>query len=137
MRSERKVTSVAKPAARVLVAGRSAAVDRDAWTQFEARGIDVVTCATSHALLEEVLQHAPAVLVFALRADPGEDLGVMHLVRRVVADLPIVLLAAEESLDTRKVVQQLRPVYYGVCPIETAELRDAVSAALQRLHLTT
>ena len=130
-RPERTVAE-ARPAGRVLIAGRASAVDLDALAPFRARGIEVVSCPNSQSLLEAVLRQTPTALVYALRPHSGEDLGVLHLVRRAAPELPIVLLAAEGSLDTRKLVQDLRPVYYGVCPVETLELRDAVGAALAR-----
>jgi two-component system nitrogen regulation response regulator GlnG len=116
----------------VLIFDRYCSLDRDALAALEECGFQVVTCRTSRNLLEEVVQHAPRVVVFELRPDSTEDLGVLQLVRRVAPDVPLILLAAEGSLDTQRLVQSLRPIYYAVCPIEPAELCEAVTAALSR-----
>jgi hypothetical protein len=44
----------------------------------------------------------------------------------------VVLIAAEGSLNTQRLVQSLRPIYYAVCPVEPAELCDAVKSALAK-----
>jgi two-component system nitrogen regulation response regulator GlnG len=120
----------------VLVVDRSSSLDHDAFAALEQRGFHVVTCRTSGNFMEEVVQHAPRVVVYQLRADSSEDLGVLQLMRRVAPDVPLILLAAEGSLDTQRLVQSLRPIYYAVSPIEPAELCEAVTAALSRTRPT-
>lgn len=95
-------------------------------------GYDLVSCADAQALLEEVMHRQPDAVVYALHADCREDLGVLRLMRRAAPDVPLVLLAAEDSLDTRKLTQSLRPIYYAVCPVDDAELSDVVRAAVTR-----
>jgi DNA-binding response OmpR family regulator len=98
----------------------------------EAEGCDLVVCPDAHALLEEVMHRVPDAVIYALHADCREDLGVLRLLRRAVPEVPLVLLAAEDSLDTRKITQSLRPIYYAVCPIDGAELCDVVRTAVSR-----
>jgi DNA-binding response OmpR family regulator len=73
-------------------------------------------------------------VVYGLRPSGQEDIGVLQLLRRAAPDLPLVLVAAEESLVTQKLVQDLRPIYYAVRPLDEAELIEAVRAALARRH---
>jgi len=98
----------------------------------EAEGFELVSCADAHALLEEVMHRPPDAVVYALCADCREDMGVLRLMRRAAPDVPLVLLAGDESLDTRKITQTLRPIYYAVCPVDGAELRDVVRSAVRR-----
>ena len=98
----------------------------------EAEGFELVSCVDGHALLEEVMHRQPDAVIYALSADCREDLGLLRLVRRAAPEVPLVLLAADESLDTRKVTQTLRPIYYAVCPIDGAELRDVVRSAVRK-----
>lgn len=98
----------------------------------EADGFELVSCPDAHALLEEVMHRQPDAVIYALRPDCREDLGILRLMRRAAPDVPLVLLAAEDSLDTRKLTQTLRPIYYAVCPVDGAELRDVVHTALER-----
>jgi len=110
----------------------SASADPPVESLLEAEGFDLVSCADGHALLEEVMHRQPDAIIYALRADCREDLGLLRLMRRAVPDVPLVLLATEDSLDTRKVTQTLRPIYYAVCPIDGAELRDVVRTAVRK-----
>ena len=95
-------------------------------------GLDLVTCADGQALLEEVIHRRPDAVIYGLHPDCREDMGVLRLMRRAAPDVPLVLLAAEDSLDTRTVTQTLRPIYYAVCPVDCAELCEVVRAAVRR-----
>jgi len=97
-----------------------------------AEGFEVVSFDDFDRLLEQVVTRRPRVLVYGLRPDSPQDVGMLQLLKRVAPDLPLVLLATEGSLATQRQVQSLRPVYYAVCPVESAELREAVQAALSR-----
>ena len=119
---------------RVVVQVTAAPLDPPVRSALEAEGFDLVSCADAHALLEEVMHRQPDAVVYALRADCSEDLGVLRLMRRAAPDVPLVLLAAEDSLGTRKLTQSLRPIYYAVCPVDGAELCDVVRAAVSRRH---
>jgi DNA-binding NarL/FixJ family response regulator len=94
------------------------------------QGLELVPCADGQALLEEVIQRRPDALVYALCANCDQDLRVLQLVRRAAPDLPLVLLAADESISTRRQVLNLRPIYYAVWPADAGELQEAVVAAL-------
>ena len=106
--------------------------EHPAFSLLKDEGFDLVACPDGETLLEEVVQHRPDVLIYALKPDSPQDLAVLQLLRRAAPELPLVLLASEGSLSTQRLVQDLRPIYYAVCPIEASELRDAVRAALSR-----
>ncbi|MBI5836546.1 MAG: hypothetical protein HZB25_04815 [Candidatus Eisenbacteria bacterium] len=101
-------------------------------TVLRQEGFEPVACPDGRALLEEVVQRRPDVVIYGLRADCEQDLGVLHLFRRIAPDVPLVLVASDESLSTQKLVQELRPIYYAVRPADAAELREAVESALER-----
>jgi DNA-binding NtrC family response regulator len=86
-------------------------------------GLRLVHCANRDLLLEDLVQHRPDALIYTLRPQQAADLAVLQLVRRLVPDLPVVLVAEEGSLHTEKLVRDLRPVYYAVSPVEGDELR--------------
>ena len=117
---------------RVVVLVTATPDDPPVRSVLETEGFELVSCADAHALLEEVMHRQPDAVVYALRPDCREDLGVLRLMRRAAPDVPLVLLAAEDSLDTRKLTQTLRPIYYAVCPVDGAELRDVVRTAVSR-----
>ena len=117
---------------RVVMHVTAAPADPPLLPLLAAEGFDLVACPDASALLEEVVHRAPDAVIYALRADCREDLGVLRLMRRAAPDVPLVLLAAEDSLDTRKVTQSLRPIYYAVCPVDGAELREVMRTAVSR-----
>ncbi len=93
---------------------------------------DVLDCPAVESLIEEVVRHRPEVVVYELRADRQADLAVLHLLKRAAPDLPLVLITAEGSLESERLIRELRPVYYAVQPVEPDEILDAVRAALAR-----
>ncbi len=101
-------------------------------TALRAEGLRLIHCDNRDLLLEALVQHRPDVLIYTLRPQEVADVAVLQLVRRLVPDLPVVLIAEQGSLHTEKQVRELRPVYYAVHPVEGDEVRDAVHAALAR-----
>ena len=117
---------------RIVVHITAAPADPSVDSMLGAEGFDLISCPDARSLLEEVMHRQPDAVIYALRPDCREDLGVLRLMRRAAPDVPLVLLAAEDSLDTRRVTQALRPIYYTVCPVDDAELRDVMRTAVAR-----
>ena len=88
-----------------------------------------MVCAGREALFDQLAERRPDVLVYVL-GELTVDVAVLSLLRRVAPRLPIVLLGGPSGLEARRAVQDLKPVYYGVFPLEPAEPSEAVSAAL-------
>ncbi len=101
-----------------------------------AEGLRLIHGENRDLLIEELVHHRPDVLIYTLRRQQAADLAVLQLVRRLLPDLPVVLVAEEGSLHTEKMVRELQPVYYAVSPVEGDELRQAVQAALVRRRRT-
>jgi len=95
-------------------------------------GVEASSCADGATLLEEVMRTPPDVVIFLLRPGNASDIGVLELLRRAAPVLPLVIVASSGSLDTQKLVQDLRPIYYAVWPVEGQELCAAIQAALAR-----
>lgn len=95
-------------------------------------GLQFESCDDSERLLETVIAHPPDVVIYCLRPDIDADLAVLHLFRRVAPEAPLILLARDGTLDTRKAVQALRPLFYAVAPFDTDELRDVVQSVFAR-----
>ena len=98
----------------------------------EGEAYEVVACADGERLLEAVVERPAQVVVFELRGESHADLRLLQLFRRVAPGVPLILVANNASLEIHRLVQELRPIYYAVWPVEPAELRDAVHAALER-----
>ena len=82
--------------------------------------------------LEAAVADLPALVVYALSAEPETDLGLLRLLRRMQPNVEIILLADQTSLTTRVAVQPLRPLFCSVGPLDPGEVTGVVRAALRR-----
>jgi len=104
--------------------------DRHDWAQvLAAGGHDVVVCHGREALFDAMTLRRPDLIIYVL-SDLALDLGVLWVVRHMAGALPIILLGGPTGLEARRSVQELRPVYFGMFPLDPAELNDAVRGAL-------
>ena len=94
-------------------------------------GRDVVVCPGRESLLAALGERRPDVLVYVLD-DLGNDLELLFALRRVASTLPIILLEGPTELAARRSIQELKPTYYGIEPLESTELSDVVRGALGR-----
>jgi DNA-binding NtrC family response regulator len=100
-------------------------------TLLASRGHEVVVCREREATFDALALRRPDALVYVL-ADATCDLAILSLLRRFAPQVPLILLGAAADLRTRRAVQELKPIYYGVFPLDPTELRDAVLGALGR-----
>ena len=97
-------------------------------------GHEVIVCRDRESLIGAMAEERPDVLVYVL-ANLELDVGVLTVVRRAATQLPLILLGGQADLATRRSVQELKPTYNAVFPLEPCELSDAVRGALAcRLH---
>lgn len=94
--------------------------------------LEIVTCATPEVLLELILQRPPDVLLYQLGSGCEIDTGVLRLVRRWFPRLPLIVISEDASLEMRRLVQEFRPMYSMIQPMEPRELRELVEVALGR-----
>jgi DNA-binding NarL/FixJ family response regulator len=99
-------------------------------SQLDPELYDVVGCNEDEDVLDQVIQRHPSALVFALGARFQSDLALLFLLRRVAPAVPIILVAATASLETQKMIQDVRPTYYMVRPVDRIELDEAVAGAI-------
>jgi DNA-binding response OmpR family regulator len=106
--------------------------DHEEWTtQLAGKGRDVVVCADRESLVRALADRRPDVLVYVL-GDRDEDLSLLASLRQVAPMLPIIVLDGPADLTARRSIQELKPTYYGVFPLEASELNDAIRGALHR-----
>ena len=111
---------------RVLVFGSFWAPDDQAMEQLDRLPYTMVRCQDLQALLEAIVHRAPAAVVFELRGERPQDLGALHLVRRALPRVPLIVVADGDSLELRRRVQVLQPTYYALRPLEPAEVVEAL-----------
>jgi len=117
---------------RILIYEARSACD-DLSLLLAGRGHEVVVCVTTEELFDHLAERRPDALVFVL-SGLAFDIDLLSVLRRVAPNLPIILLGGPTGLEARRRVQDLKPTYYGVFPLDPAELSDAVNGALSHGH---
>jgi DNA-binding response OmpR family regulator len=93
-------------------------------------GYEVVACPDRDTTLSCAINDPPDVILYSITPHCPIDRGVLQTLRRSLPRTPLVIVASEGSLETQKLIQEFRPVYYAVAPVERAELVEAVKAAM-------
>jgi DNA-binding response OmpR family regulator len=93
-------------------------------------GYEVVACPNREATLSHAINDPPDVILYSITPHCPIDRGVLQILRRSLPRTPLVILATEGSLETQRLIQEFRPVYYAVAPVERTELTEAVRAAM-------
>jgi len=100
-------------------------------------GYEVVACPDRDTTLSHAINDPPDVILYSITPRCPIDRGVLQILRRSLPRTPLVILASEGSLETQRLIQEFRPVYYAVAPVDRSELVEAVKAAMtQRGRLT-
>ncbi len=94
-----------------------------------AGGCDVSPVATPGALADAVASGLFQAVLFALSPERSDDLVALRLLRRLVPDFPLIIVADDTSLEVRRLIQTMRPIYFAARPVEAEELCEAVRAA--------
>jgi DNA-binding NtrC family response regulator len=93
------------------------------------QGHDLVVCEDRESLFAAIAEKRPDLFVYVL-GDLLMDLPVLSVIRRVAPQIPLILLGGPAGLEARRSVQELKPTYYGVFPLDPMELADAARSAL-------
>lgn len=117
---------------RLLLFERGDSCDGEITQVLAAIGFEAVRCQEGRALVEEAVQQSPDAVIFELTTHDDEDFGVLELLRRAAPAVPLILVASQGSLVTQKLMLGLRPMYTIIGPVENAELREVLEAALAR-----
>ncbi len=91
--------------------------------------LSFVTCDDSEEMIAEVTQQPPDVVVYEVRPDSESDLAVLHLLRRVVPEVPLVVVGGGSSTAWSE-PSDLEPLYHAPLPIEVGGLRETIANAL-------
>ncbi len=89
----------------------------------------VFEACTADALVDAVGSGRHQVVLFAFSPDRPDDLVTLRLLRRLAADFPLVVVATDSSLEVRRLIQTMRPVYFAARPVDPDELCEALRDA--------
>jgi DNA-binding NtrC family response regulator len=92
-------------------------------------GCEVCAASTTEALVDAVASGRHQAVLFALCPERDDDLVTLRVLRRLAPDFPLVVVADHASLEVRRLIQPLRPVYFAPRPVDPKELCEAVRDA--------
>ena len=92
-------------------------------------GCEVCATSTTEALVDAVASGRHQAVLFALSPERADDLVALRLLRRLAPEFPLIVVASHTSLEVRRLIQPLRPIYFAPRPVDAAELCEAVRDA--------
>lgn len=118
------------PVARVLVVDDDASLRALLADCLDLLGYEVEAAADGRGALEAVRRTRPDVVLLDLRLPdlPGED--VLALIRMIDARIPVIVVSANQALDTAKQVLEQGAFDYIQKPFDVIYLERVVAAAL-------
>jgi len=102
----------------------------------EHAGCEVCATSTAGALVDAVASGRHQAVLFALCLEHPDDLVTLRLLRGLAPDFPLIIVASDASLEVRRLIQPLRPIYFAPRPVDPEELLDAVRSACEPHHRT-
>lgn len=84
-------------------------------------------------MTHRVMSGRPLALVLGVSPDMPADLDVIPVIRSLRTDLPVIVVAAGDSLELERTARQRGVFYYFVHPVERDEAR-AVLQVVSRAH---
>jgi DNA-binding NarL/FixJ family response regulator len=95
-------------------------------------GCEACAVSTAEALVDAVASGRHQAVLFAFHPERDDDLVTLRLLRRLAPDFPLVVVASHASLEVRRLIQPLRPIYFAPRPVDAQELCEAVRDACRR-----
>ena len=77
------------------------------------------------------MSQGPVAVVLGAGADTFDHLDVIPVIRAIKSDLPVIVVAAEDSLDLERTARQRGIFYYLVHPIDPSETRAVLRNILR------
>ncbi|HVP15099.1 MAG TPA: hypothetical protein VMS88_06120 [Terriglobales bacterium] len=94
-----------------------------------ARGCEVSPVTTAECLADALASGRHHAVLFAFHPDRSEDLAALRLLRHLEPLLPLIVVAVDSSLEVRRLIQTMRPIYFAARPVDGDELFEAIQSA--------
>jgi DNA-binding NtrC family response regulator len=94
-------------------------------------GCEVCQAATTESLADALASGRHHAVLFALCPDRSDDLVALRLLRHLVPEVPLIIVASDASLEVRRLIQNLRPIFFAARPVDGEELCEAIRAACE------
>jgi DNA-binding response OmpR family regulator len=79
----------------------------------------------------EAMADRPAAIVLGVGPDTLANLDVIPVIRAIRSDLPVIVVAADDSLELERTARQRGIFYYLVHPVEKSEARAVLRNVLR------
>jgi len=93
---------------------------------------EVCAVSTTEGLVDAVASGRHQAVLFSFCPERDDDLVALRLLRRLAPTFPLIIVASHASLEVRRLIQPLRPIYFAPRPVDPAELCEAVRDACVR-----
>jgi DNA-binding response OmpR family regulator len=91
------------------------------------------TVESAAELARQAVTGGAAAVVIGIGEETLANLSIVTVVRAIRVDLPVIVVAEEDSLELEKGARQAGIFYYLVHPIEKSEVEAVLTAALKRV----
>ncbi len=99
-----------------------------------ARDCEINPVTTTEGLADALASGWYQAVLFAFRPDRADDLVALRLLRHLAPELPLIVVATEASLEVRRLIQTMRPIYFAARPVDGDELCEAIRSACEPRH---
>ena len=96
-----------------------------------ALGYEVRRCADEEAMIAAAAAQRPSAVVYELRHQVPVDLAILALVRRVLPDVPLIVVARELAEAAMQALRAVHPDVFAAEPVSPDDLRAAVRTAVR------
>jgi DNA-binding NtrC family response regulator len=96
----------------------------------EGYTVEAVNCPGE--AIRRLLPGRFGVMVLGVHSGEAEDVGLIPMVNRIDRQLPIVVIAADESLELERRARTGKLFYYAVRPVDSGEFKEVVKEACMK-----
>jgi len=121
---------------KVLAIEDDPAVQRALRRTFESAGFDITIAADGNTAMDVFLSTLPRVVILDLRLPGRSGQDLCREIRRIAADVPILVLSAASDVVDKVVLLELGADDYVTKPFSPRELLARVRTAIRRLNHT-
>ena len=101
-------------------------------TAGEAGGLEVLVMSGPSEMRQKVRPPHPVAAVLGIGGRGGVDTGAISLLRFVRRELPVIVVADEDSLELERSAREAGIFYYFVSPLDPKEVKAVVQDVLRQ-----
>ena len=103
------------------------------WDVSRGMGVDVRVAGSETEFAREAITRRPSAAVLGLSRETLSGLNVINVIRAAHEDLPVIVIAEEDSLELERRARETGLFYYLVGPVSRGEMRAVLKSLLRQL----